>query len=63
MNCYFSEEFHCDCCRIIGFQPNTYTFTKALAENVINDSRHEIPVMIFRPAVGKHKGQQRIKLP
>lgn len=37
--------------KILGFQPNTYTFTKALAENIINDARHDIPVIIFRPAV------------
>ncbi|KAK3930853.1 Fatty acyl-CoA reductase wat [Frankliniella fusca] len=37
--------------KILDYQPNTYTFSKALAENVINDARHDIPVMIFRPAV------------
>ncbi|KAJ1520420.1 hypothetical protein ONE63_003552 [Megalurothrips usitatus] len=37
--------------KLLGFQPNTYTLTKALAENIINDARHDIPVIIFRPAV------------
>ncbi|KAJ1522474.1 hypothetical protein ONE63_001664 [Megalurothrips usitatus] len=37
--------------KLLGFQPNTYTLTKALAENIVNDARHDIPVIIFRPAV------------
>nr|CAH7729579.1 unnamed protein product [Callosobruchus chinensis] len=37
--------------RIIGRWPNTYTFTKALAENVIKDSAGSLPVGIFRPSV------------
>ncbi|KAJ1520338.1 hypothetical protein ONE63_004536 [Megalurothrips usitatus] len=37
--------------KLLGFQPNAYTFTKALAENVINDARFDIPVIVFRPAV------------
>ncbi|XP_034234668.1 fatty acyl-CoA reductase 1-like [Thrips palmi] len=47
------DKYTLDCLthKILGFQPNTYTFSKALAENVINDARHDVPVMIFRPAV------------
>ncbi|XP_026287126.1 fatty acyl-CoA reductase wat isoform X2 [Frankliniella occidentalis] len=37
--------------KVLDYQPNTYTLTKALAENVINDARNDIPVMIYRPAV------------
>lgn len=34
--------------------PNTYTFTKSLAEHVVNDmTRGEIPTVIFRPSIGK----------
>ena len=40
------------CSRILGFQPNTYTFSKALAESVVNDARNDIPAIIYRPAVG-----------
>lgn len=31
--------------------PNTYTFTKGLAEQVINDFRHRIPSVIYRPSI------------
>ena len=31
--------------------PNTYTFTKNLAENVVNDHRHLFPVLIARPSI------------
>nr|CAI5843146.1 unnamed protein product [Callosobruchus analis] len=37
--------------RIIGKWPNTYTFTKALAENVVKDLAGTLPIGIFRPAV------------
>nr|CAD7567812.1 unnamed protein product [Timema californicum] len=37
--------------RIIGKWPNTYTFTKALAEHVIDRYNHELPVAIFRPSM------------
>jgi len=39
---------------MIGGLPNIYTFTKRLAEIIVNDSRHEIPVIIGRPSVGKN---------
>lgn len=34
--------------------PNTYTFTKALAEQVVNDFKNKIPVVIYRPSIGKY---------
>lgn len=34
--------------------PNTYTFTKNLAENVVNDHQHLFPVLITRPSVSKY---------
>ncbi|XP_044729535.1 fatty acyl-CoA reductase wat-like [Chrysoperla carnea] len=33
-----------------GF-PNTYTFTKSLAENIVNDECSNIPTVIFRPSI------------
>lgn len=39
--------------RILGEWPNTYTFTKALAEDVVRRNAAKIPVGIFRPAIGK----------
>ena len=32
-------------------RPNTYTFTKALAEHYINDNRGKLPVAIARPSI------------
>lgn len=37
--------------KIMGFQPNTYTFTKALAEKLIDDYAQELPVIITRPSI------------
>lgn len=38
---------------IIKGYPNTYTFTKVLAENVVQQSAQNLPVTIFRPGIGK----------
>ncbi|KAK2586498.1 hypothetical protein KPH14_011396 [Odynerus spinipes] len=37
--------------RLLGAWPNTYTYTKAVAENVIKKQADSIPVGIFRPAI------------
>ncbi|KAM8720842.1 hypothetical protein ACLKA7_006826 [Drosophila subpalustris] len=34
-----------------NFQPNTYTFTKSLAEHVANDYKDKLPIYIFRPSI------------
>ncbi|EDW75357.2 uncharacterized protein Dwil_GK20125 [Drosophila willistoni] len=34
-----------------NFQPNTYTFTKSLAEHVVNSYRDQLPIFIFRPSI------------
>ncbi|XP_017871912.1 PREDICTED: putative fatty acyl-CoA reductase CG5065 [Drosophila arizonae] len=34
-----------------SFQPNSYTFTKSLAEHVANDYRDRLPILIFRPSI------------
>lgn len=36
---------------IVGF-PNTYCFTKNLAESLVNDYRDKLPIGIFRPSIG-----------
>ncbi|XP_017083272.1 fatty acyl-CoA reductase wat [Drosophila eugracilis] len=36
---------------IIKGYPNTYTFTKVLAENVVQQSAQNLPVTIFRPGI------------
>lgn len=37
--------------RYLGNFPNTYTFTKRLAEQIVNDYSHVIPAIIFRPSI------------
>lgn len=37
---------------IEGF-PNTYTFTKNLSENVVNEHSHLFPVLIVRPSISE----------
>jgi fatty acyl-CoA reductase len=34
-----------------SFMPNTYTFTKNLAESIANDYKDKIPLVIFRPSI------------
>lgn len=34
-----------------SFMPNTYTFTKALAEQVVDDHKDEVPLVMFRPSI------------
>ena len=38
--------------RLLGRWPNTYTFTKAVAEDIVRKEAHGMPVGIFRPAIG-----------
>ncbi|KAK6633664.1 hypothetical protein RUM43_001254 [Polyplax serrata] len=37
--------------KILGQFPNTYTFTKALAEQACNDFKDTLPIVIFRPSI------------
>ncbi|KAL7028707.1 hypothetical protein ACKWTF_005966 [Chironomus riparius] len=34
-----------------GFMPNTYVFSKSLAEHVTDDYKEKLPVVIFRPSI------------
>ena len=36
---------------IIGDKPNTYTFTKALAENILETEGKNLPLAIIRPSI------------
>lgn len=36
----------------MGKWPNTYAFTKAVAENVIEKEAGDMPIGVFRPAIG-----------
>lgn len=33
------------------FLPNTYLYTKGLAENICNEYKDQIPIVIYRPAI------------
>jgi len=48
--------------RLLGKWPNTYTFTKAVAENVIRKQAGDLPVGIFRPAIGLQGHQSNMPL-
>ncbi|KAL6437909.1 hypothetical protein ACFW04_004313 [Cataglyphis niger] len=37
--------------KIASFWPNTYTFTKAIAETLLKDEGGDLPIGIFRPAI------------
>lgn len=38
---------------LLGGHPNTYSFTKQLAENVLLGEHGDVPVAIVRPSIGK----------
>lgn len=48
-----SAEHEPDTAELIGDHPNTYTFTKQLAENLIEREMAGLPVGIVRPSVGE----------
>lgn len=37
--------------RLIGSRPNTYTFTKALAESWLKENKGDLPLVIVRPSI------------
>lgn len=37
--------------KVIGNRPNTYTFTKALAESWLKENKGDLPVAIVRPSI------------
>jgi fatty acyl-CoA reductase len=39
--------------RILCNLPNTYTFSKSLAEHVVKDLGEDLPVVIYRPSIGE----------
>lgn len=39
--------------RLLGKYPNTYTFTKQIAEGIIKEDASDLPVGILRPGIGK----------
>jgi hypothetical protein len=47
--------------RILGAWPNTYTLTKALAEDLVRNECKNLPVGVFRPAIVTSTAQEPIK--
>lgn len=45
------DELDCVTTKYMNFMPNTYTFTKNLAEHVVNDHKDIIPLVVFRPSI------------
>lgn len=39
---------------LVGQRPNTYTFTKALAESMLLQLAGSLPVTIVRPSIGMY---------
>jgi hypothetical protein len=40
-------------CRLLKEWPNTYAFTKAIAEDVVQEFGKDLPIAVVRPAVGE----------
>lgn len=38
---------------IIGTKPHIYRFTKAIAEQIIQNESHKLPLVIIRPSIGQ----------
>lgn len=47
--------------RLTGFAPNTYTFTKGLAEQICNDYHKELPIVVFRPSVVTNTEEEPVR--
>lgn len=40
--------------RLIGDLPNTYSFTKSLAEDAIRREAQDLPILVLRPTIGMY---------
>ena len=40
-----------ECKRVIDERPNTYTFTKAITEQLVREERDDLPISIVRPSI------------
>ncbi|XP_030032283.1 putative fatty acyl-CoA reductase CG5065 isoform X2 [Manduca sexta] len=47
--CFPNDEYVIS--KLVGNKPNTYTFTKALAEEVVLRAREDLPIAIVRPSI------------
>lgn len=44
-------------CSLLKPHPNSYTYSKRLAETLVANSYPKIPACIVRPSIGKNKNQ------
>lgn len=45
------DELNALTAKYINFMPNTYTFTKNLAEHIVLDNKDKVPLVLFRPSI------------
>jgi hypothetical protein len=50
-----------DIFRYLGEMPNTYVFTKQLAEHVVYEHRGLLPAVIIRPSIGEESPRNHIE--
>lgn len=39
---------------LLGGYPNTYVYTKSIAEDIVKNEGKDLPVAVIRPSIGKH---------
>lgn len=47
----FPDELNILAEKFTDYEPNTYTFTKGLAEQVVNDYKDRLPIIVYRPSI------------
>ncbi|XP_053686037.1 fatty acyl-CoA reductase wat-like, partial [Sabethes cyaneus] len=55
-----SEKLDALVLKLTNFAPNTYTFTKGLAEQICYDHHRELPVVILRPSIVTNTEQEPV---
>jgi fatty acyl-CoA reductase len=51
---FLSFVMHVLVCRLLGAWPNTYAYTKAIAEDTVRTLGKDLPVGVFRPSISKY---------
>lgn len=57
--CLYASKTYFIIRRLIQPWPNTYAFTKAIAEDVVRTKGKDIPTTLVRPAIGNKKFLKR----
>ena len=48
--------------KMVGARPNTYTYTKAIAEHLLHEESRTLPVAIVRPSIVGATYQEPMKV-